>query len=204
MQIEIGLPDEQGRHQIFSIHTEKMREHNLLHDDVNLLQLAHESPQYSGAEIAGLVRFVMSSIVTSLLNLDRTKRRSQPGVGAGRISRHHRCAGDHGGLSPRTQGHQTSIWAGRHVPAKQTLAVRCVLAFQMIGSILTYVPVFLLQWELFMQGFLSAAHHTSSWLTVCRSCYCKSQSIKQRRPSPCCSKDREVQHVTCTTCAYNL
>jgi vesicle-fusing ATPase len=36
MHIEIGLPDEQGRQQILSIHTKKAREGGALADDVKL------------------------------------------------------------------------------------------------------------------------------------------------------------------------
>lgn len=36
IHLEIGLPDDRGRQQIFDIHTKKMRENNLLDQDVNI------------------------------------------------------------------------------------------------------------------------------------------------------------------------
>jgi len=60
IQIEIGLPDEQGRLQIFRIHTSKMRESKRLSDDVDLGALAADTKNYSGAEIAGVVRSASS------------------------------------------------------------------------------------------------------------------------------------------------
>jgi vesicle-fusing ATPase len=40
LHLEIGLPDEFGRRQIFDIHTKVMRKNNLLAADVNLDDLA--------------------------------------------------------------------------------------------------------------------------------------------------------------------
>lgn len=36
IQLEISLPDAHGRHQIFMIHTARMREHKILSTDVDL------------------------------------------------------------------------------------------------------------------------------------------------------------------------
>ncbi|KAL7718246.1 Vesicle-fusing ATPase [Entamoeba marina] len=55
VQIEIGLPDEHGRHQIFAIHTKKMFENKMVDDSVDLTSLAKVTKNYSGAEIEGLV-----------------------------------------------------------------------------------------------------------------------------------------------------
>jgi vesicle-fusing ATPase len=57
VQLEIGLPKEAGRAQIFQIHTHSMRQYGLLSDDIDIGELARLTPQYSGAEIAGIVRF---------------------------------------------------------------------------------------------------------------------------------------------------
>ena len=54
--IEVGLPNEHGRVQIFNIHTKKMRQNNLLDSDVIIEELAHRTKNYTGAEIAGLVQ----------------------------------------------------------------------------------------------------------------------------------------------------
>lgn len=56
-----GLPDEKGRIQILNIHTARMRQHNLLSDDVDVEELAVETKNYSGAELEGLVRAAQST-----------------------------------------------------------------------------------------------------------------------------------------------
>ncbi|XP_060704610.1 vesicle-fusing ATPase [Hemiscyllium ocellatum] len=61
VKMEIGLPDEKGRVQILNIHTARMREHNLLNDDVDVLELAQETKNFSGAELEGLVRAAQST-----------------------------------------------------------------------------------------------------------------------------------------------
>lgn len=60
VHIEISLPDEQGRSQILKIHTEKMRNNNVLDSDVDLPELALMTKNFSGAEIAGLVKSASS------------------------------------------------------------------------------------------------------------------------------------------------
>ncbi|XP_037111772.1 vesicle-fusing ATPase isoform X2 [Syngnathus acus] len=61
VKMEIGLPDEKGRVQILTIHTNKMRNFNLLAQDVNIPELASETKNYSGAELEGLVRAAQST-----------------------------------------------------------------------------------------------------------------------------------------------
>ena len=60
VQIEIGLPDEEGRREIFEIHTRLMRESHMLSTDVSLSDLAANTTRFSGAEIAGVVRAAAS------------------------------------------------------------------------------------------------------------------------------------------------
>ncbi|KAL9003788.1 MAG: hypothetical protein Q9188_003368 [Gyalolechia gomerana] len=60
VHMEISLPDESGRVQILNIHTAKMRESGNLDRDVDLREIAHLTKNYSGAEIAGLVRSATS------------------------------------------------------------------------------------------------------------------------------------------------
>lgn len=60
VHVEIGLPDENGRLQIFRIHTNKMTKSNRLADDVDLADLAAVSKNYTGAEIEGVVRAACS------------------------------------------------------------------------------------------------------------------------------------------------
>lgn len=56
LHIEVGLPDEEGRLQILKIHTDKMYKSNCLADDVILDDLAKKTKNYTGAEIAGIVK----------------------------------------------------------------------------------------------------------------------------------------------------
>ena len=60
VHVEISLPDENGRIQILNIHTSKMRESGKLDRDVDLNEIASLAKNYSGAEIAGLVRSASS------------------------------------------------------------------------------------------------------------------------------------------------
>ena len=60
VKIEISLPDEHGRTQILKIHTAQMAQHGNLDRDVDLLELAHRTKNFSGAEISGLVRAASS------------------------------------------------------------------------------------------------------------------------------------------------
>lgn len=74
-----GLPDEKGRFQILHIHTVRMREHQLLAEDVDIAELAVETKNFSGAELEGLVRAAQSTamnrhIKVSLLSLTGAKK----------------------------------------------------------------------------------------------------------------------------------
>ncbi|KAK2591484.1 transport between ER and Golgi ATPase protein [Conoideocrella luteorostrata] len=60
VHIEISLPDEPGRLEIFNIHTSKMRENNILDPNVDLEELAGITKNYSGAEINGVVKAAAS------------------------------------------------------------------------------------------------------------------------------------------------
>lgn len=60
VHLEISLPDEEGRLEIFKIHTAKMRTNGLLNADVNLEELAGMTKNFSGAEINGLVKAAAS------------------------------------------------------------------------------------------------------------------------------------------------
>ena len=56
VQIDVSLPDEGGRREIFEIHTRSMRSEEILASDVDLGLLAGATSRFSGAEIAGVVR----------------------------------------------------------------------------------------------------------------------------------------------------
>ncbi|CAK7233246.1 transport between ER and Golgi ATPase protein [Sporothrix bragantina] len=60
VQVEVALPNEQGRIQILKIHTNKMKKNGLLSDDVDIEEIARLTPNFSGAEIAGLVKSAAS------------------------------------------------------------------------------------------------------------------------------------------------
>ncbi|TVY32970.1 Vesicular-fusion protein [Lachnellula occidentalis] len=60
VHMEISLPDESGRAQILKIHTSKMRDNNVMDKDVDTVELAHLTKNFSGAEIGGLVKSASS------------------------------------------------------------------------------------------------------------------------------------------------
>ncbi|VEU23558.1 DEKNAAC104642 [Brettanomyces naardenensis] len=60
VQVEIQLPDEDGRFQILGIKTKQMRENGALADDVDLHKLAKLTKNFSGAELEGLVKSATS------------------------------------------------------------------------------------------------------------------------------------------------
>lgn len=60
VQIEVTLPDEEGRREIFEIHTREMKKNGLLGEGVDSQELASNTSRLSGAEIAGVVRAASS------------------------------------------------------------------------------------------------------------------------------------------------
>lgn len=68
IHIEVGLPDEEGRYQIFKIHTNKMASTNCLDDSVKLTELAKHTKNFTGAEIAGLVKNASSFALMEKFN----------------------------------------------------------------------------------------------------------------------------------------
>jgi vesicle-fusing ATPase len=60
VHMEISLPDENGRFQILGIHTSKMRKNGVMDEDVDLLELAALTKNFSGAEISGLIKSATS------------------------------------------------------------------------------------------------------------------------------------------------
>ena len=69
IQVEIGLPDEQGRFDILKIKTAKMKEHNKLDHDVDLAEVAALTKNFSGAELEGLVKASSSSALKRYIHL---------------------------------------------------------------------------------------------------------------------------------------
>lgn len=64
VQVEISLPDADGRLQIFRIHTKQMMKNHLISEDVDLKKLSSElTKSFTGAEIEGLVKSAASLAV---------------------------------------------------------------------------------------------------------------------------------------------
>ncbi|KAL5989874.1 hypothetical protein ACLOJK_010769 [Asimina triloba] len=85
VQVEISLPDENGRLQILQIHTNKMMENSFLSPDVDLLELgsinqllmknhildaAARTKNFSGAELEGVVKSAVSYALNRQINMD--------------------------------------------------------------------------------------------------------------------------------------
>ena len=70
VQMEIGLPNEEGRVQILNIHTSKLKEANKLAADVDIEALAAQTKNYSGAELEGLVRAANTTAMNKLIKVD--------------------------------------------------------------------------------------------------------------------------------------
>lgn len=68
VQMEISLPDEHGRLQILDIHTSKLRENGKLDSDVSTKDLAKQTKNFSGAELAGLVRAATVTAMNRLVH----------------------------------------------------------------------------------------------------------------------------------------
>jgi len=70
VQLEISLPDEHGRVQILNIHTAQIKENGKLGEDVDILELAQKTKNFSGAELAGLVRAAGSTAMNRYIKVD--------------------------------------------------------------------------------------------------------------------------------------
>ena len=73
VQIEVNLPDEKGRKQIFKIHLSRLIESGRLANDVSIDELAIESANYTGAEIAGVVKSAASYAMNERIKIDNLK-----------------------------------------------------------------------------------------------------------------------------------
>lgn len=70
IQIEIHLPDEPGRGEIFNIHTKTLHDNNKLSSDVDIAELAKITPNYTGAEIAGIVKSAVSFALNKRIDIN--------------------------------------------------------------------------------------------------------------------------------------
>ncbi|ETO26842.1 N-ethylmaleimide sensitive fusion protein [Reticulomyxa filosa] len=92
VQLEIGLPDAQGREDILRIHTQKMRDHNRLDSNVNLRVLAEYTEGFSGADLAGMVRSAVSYALDNMKDEDDviiTQEMLQRGLAEIRYAKEH-------------------------------------------------------------------------------------------------------------------
>ncbi|KAG9510328.1 Vesicle-fusing ATPase 2, partial [Fragariocoptes setiger] len=71
VQVEIGLPSEEGRREILSIHTKDLKENGKLAPDVDINELAKITKNYSGAELEGLVQAAISIAFNPVVNQSR-------------------------------------------------------------------------------------------------------------------------------------
>ena len=69
VQVEIGLPDKDGRFDILTIHTSHMRNNNMLDGAVDLRDLAEKTRNFSGAEIEGLVKSAANTAMNRLIKV---------------------------------------------------------------------------------------------------------------------------------------
>lgn len=67
IHIEIGLPNLSGREEIFRIHTTKMRNNNMISQEVDINKLAELTENFSGAEIASVVKLASSMTIHNIL-----------------------------------------------------------------------------------------------------------------------------------------
>jgi vesicle-fusing ATPase len=75
VHMEISLPDERGRVQIITIHTEKMKKNGIMAPDVDIMELARETKNFSGAEISGLVKSATSFAFNRHVKVSKRSRK---------------------------------------------------------------------------------------------------------------------------------
>lgn len=79
VQIEIHLPDEKGRNDILTIHTNKMSKKNYL-NNVNLDEIANLTTNYTGAELESVVKTAVSYSIAREINPNEIKKTVNPVV----------------------------------------------------------------------------------------------------------------------------
>ncbi|KAK7857715.1 vesicle-fusing atpase [Quercus suber] len=65
--LEVGAPDEAGRLEILKVHTQNLAKTSLLESDVNLEEIASLTPNWTGADLAGLTRFALSNAINRIM-----------------------------------------------------------------------------------------------------------------------------------------
>jgi vesicle-fusing ATPase len=75
VHVEITLPNEKGREEILIIHTKQLYKENCISSDVNLLEIATLTKNYTGAELESLVKEARSFAVNEIVDIkDLTKK----------------------------------------------------------------------------------------------------------------------------------
>ena len=69
VQVEIGLPDKDGRFDILHIHTAHMKKNNMLDPAVDFYDLAERTRNFSGAEIEGLVQSATNTAMNRMIKV---------------------------------------------------------------------------------------------------------------------------------------
>lgn len=77
IQVEISLPDQKGRFDILTIHTSTMKKSGYLDQGVNLNTLAELTKNYTGAELAGLVKSAVSYAMARHINIQNINEMSK-------------------------------------------------------------------------------------------------------------------------------
>ena len=63
LHIEIGLPTEKGREQIFNVYLKKIKENKLLNDDVDINHLSKITKNFTGADIEAMVKLSVANVL---------------------------------------------------------------------------------------------------------------------------------------------
>jgi AAA+ superfamily predicted ATPase len=73
IEIEVKLPTENERLEIFQIHCSKMLENNKLASEINLKDLSKRTKNFTGAEIEGVVKSAVSFAMSRCLEINTSK-----------------------------------------------------------------------------------------------------------------------------------
>ena len=63
LHIEIGLPTEKGREQIFNVYLKKIKENKLLNDDVDINHLSKITKNFTGADIEAMGKLSVANVL---------------------------------------------------------------------------------------------------------------------------------------------
>jgi vesicle-fusing ATPase len=80
LQIEISLPDLNGRTEILNIHMATMKSNRYLDKAVDINELAIRTKNFTGAEIEGLVKCASSYAITRTIDTEQLKMTTNPTV----------------------------------------------------------------------------------------------------------------------------